>query len=109
MDFSRDILSLVCGAVKIKAYPHRTYWEDVGSLKDYYAANMALARGVSNHFTGAAFSIVTEVLTMVTLVTHGTLVYKECLGSSCCRSYVMQSYTLLTKTTTQPCAASKQQ
>jgi len=45
VDFSRDILSLVCGAVKIKAYPHRTYWEDVGSLKDYYAANMALARG----------------------------------------------------------------
>jgi ADP-glucose pyrophosphorylase len=49
VDFSRDVLSLVCGDVKIKAYPHKTYWEDVGSLKDYYKANMAMARGVSMH------------------------------------------------------------
>jgi glucose-1-phosphate adenylyltransferase len=43
IDFSRDILSLMHGELKITAYPHHGYWEDVGSLKDYYAANMALA------------------------------------------------------------------
>lgn len=45
VDFSRDVLSLACGDIKIKAYPHKSYWEDVGSLKDYYAANIALAKG----------------------------------------------------------------
>lgn len=35
------------GELKICAYPHHGYWEDVGSLKDYYAANMALAADVS--------------------------------------------------------------
>jgi ADP-glucose pyrophosphorylase len=47
VDFSRDILSLMHGELKICAYPHHGYWEDVGSLKDYYAANMALAADVS--------------------------------------------------------------
>eukprot|EP00775_Hariotina_reticulata_P001384 gene1384-1724_t len=31
------------GELKIVAYPFHGYWEDVGNLKDYYAANMALA------------------------------------------------------------------
>jgi ADP-glucose pyrophosphorylase len=48
VDFSRDILSLMHGELKICAYPHHGYWEDVGSLKDYYAANMALAADVSS-------------------------------------------------------------
>eukprot|EP00878_Enallax_costatus_P019691 GHUV01020781.1.p1 GENE.GHUV01020781.1~~GHUV01020781.1.p1 ORF type:complete len:431 (+),score=103.78 GHUV01020781.1:256-1548(+) len=43
VDFSRDILSFMHGELKMVAYPHHGYWEDVGSLKDYYAANMALA------------------------------------------------------------------
>lgn len=47
VDFSRDILSLMHGELKISAYPHHGYWEDVGSLKDYYAANMALATDTS--------------------------------------------------------------
>jgi hypothetical protein len=47
VDFSRDVLPYVCDQLRIKAYPHRTYWEDVGSLRDYYAANIALAKGVS--------------------------------------------------------------
>lgn len=55
LDFSRDILSLMHGELKICAYPHHGYWEDVGSLKDYYAANIALAKDVSRHFS---FSLV---------------------------------------------------
>jgi ADP-glucose pyrophosphorylase len=47
VDFSRDILSFMHGELKICAYPHHGYWEDVGSLKDYYAANMAMAADVS--------------------------------------------------------------
>lgn len=47
VDFSRDILALMHGELKIVAYPHHGYWEDVGSLKDYYAAQMALAADVS--------------------------------------------------------------
>jgi hypothetical protein len=49
VDFSRDILSLMQGELKIMAYPFHGYWEDVGSLKDYYAANMAMAADVSGH------------------------------------------------------------
>lgn len=47
VDFSRDILSLMHGELHIAAYPFHGYWEDVGSLKDYYAANMAMASDVS--------------------------------------------------------------
>lgn len=47
VDFSRDILSLMHGELHIAAYPFHGYWEDVGSLKDYYAANMAMAADVS--------------------------------------------------------------
>ncbi|WIA11251.1 hypothetical protein OEZ85_011378 [Tetradesmus obliquus] len=47
VDFSRDILALMHGQLKIVAYPHHGYWEDVGSLKDYYAAQMALAADTS--------------------------------------------------------------
>ncbi|KAF8057762.1 ADG2 [Scenedesmus sp. PABB004] len=46
-DFSRDILALMHGELSIVAYPFHGYWEDVGSLKDYYAANMALAADTS--------------------------------------------------------------
>jgi len=35
------------GELHIAAYPFHGYWEDVGSLKDYYAANMAMAADVS--------------------------------------------------------------
>lgn len=48
VDFSRDILSLMHGELHIAAYPFHGYWEDVGSLKDYYAANMAMAADVSS-------------------------------------------------------------
>lgn len=47
VDFSRDILSLMHGELHIAAYPFHGYWEDVGSLKDYYAANMAMAADTS--------------------------------------------------------------
>lgn len=46
-DFSRDILAVLAGSIKIAAYPHSGYWEDVGSLVAYYNANLALARSVS--------------------------------------------------------------
>lgn len=48
VDFSRDVLSLMRGELHIAAYPFHGYWEDVGSLKDYYAANMAMAADVSD-------------------------------------------------------------
>ncbi|KIY92782.1 glucose-1-phosphate adenylyltransferase [Monoraphidium neglectum] len=45
VDFSRDVLPAVIGERRIVAYPHTTYWEDVGNLKDYFQAHMALAKG----------------------------------------------------------------
>lgn len=47
VDFSRDILSLMHGELAIFAFPFHGYWEDVGSLRDYYAANMAMAADTS--------------------------------------------------------------
>jgi glucose-1-phosphate adenylyltransferase len=35
------------GELHIAAYPFHGYWEDVGSLKNYYAANMAMAADTS--------------------------------------------------------------
>lgn len=45
VDFSRDILPGIIGERRIVAYPHLTYWEDVGSLRNYYRAHMQLAKG----------------------------------------------------------------
>ncbi|KAI8474084.1 MAG: nucleotide-diphospho-sugar transferase [Monoraphidium minutum] len=45
VDFSRDILPAVVGERRIMAYPHTSYFEDVGSLRNYYRAHMSLARG----------------------------------------------------------------
>lgn len=52
-DFSRDILSFKSD-LKIVAYRHNKYWEDVGSLKDYYYANLALATDVSSESRGGS-------------------------------------------------------
>jgi len=47
VDFSRDILPAVIGERKIVAYQHTSFFEDLGSLKNYYSSHMALAKGVS--------------------------------------------------------------
>lgn len=44
LDFSREILPYVVNNLNIQAFPFTSYWEDVGTLKNYFNANLALAK-----------------------------------------------------------------
>ena len=61
-DFSRDILAVLAGSIKIAAYPFHDYFEDVGTLASYYAANLALARSVSVIFFMLLLSLFAALL-----------------------------------------------
>lgn len=52
-DFGRDMLTLMVGMARIKAFPHTSYWEDVGTLRSFYRANLELARDVRRRAGGA--------------------------------------------------------
>ncbi|GBF96687.1 glucose-1-phosphate adenylyltransferase [Raphidocelis subcapitata] len=85
VDFSRDILPAVVGQNSIIAYPHTTYWEDVGSLRAYYAAHMSLAQGTLKlRLFDKQFPIYTEPRTLPpTKMTDTTL--EDCLLGDGCR------------------------
>ncbi|KAI8475062.1 MAG: nucleotide-diphospho-sugar transferase [Monoraphidium minutum] len=85
VDFSRDILPAVVGERRIVAYPHTTYWEDVGCLKDYYRAHMELAKGTLKlQLFDKAHPIYTEARTLPpTKLTDSTL--EDCMLGDGCR------------------------
>lgn len=41
-DFGKDIIPAAVGTQKIYAYPFSGYWEDIGTIKAFYEANLAL-------------------------------------------------------------------
>jgi glucose-1-phosphate adenylyltransferase len=42
LDFGRDVLPVILGHTRVRAYPFEGYWADVGTLQAYWEANMAL-------------------------------------------------------------------
>ncbi|KAF6255738.1 nucleotide-diphospho-sugar transferase [Scenedesmus sp. NREL 46B-D3] len=84
VDFSRDILSLMHGELKICAYPHHGYWEDVGSLKDYYAANMAMAADTSRlHLFDRDAPLYSEARVLPPSKVFGASVADSLVGDAC--------------------------
>lgn len=44
VDFGRHVIPFVIGLVRVQAHVFRGYWEDVGTIRSYYEANLALCR-----------------------------------------------------------------
>ncbi len=42
MDFGRDILPGMIESEKVQAFPFRGYWRDIGTIRSFYEANLAL-------------------------------------------------------------------
>jgi len=42
MDFGKDILPRSIASNKVHVYPHSGYWEDIGTIKAFYDANLSL-------------------------------------------------------------------
>jgi glucose-1-phosphate adenylyltransferase len=42
MDFGKDILPGRIGSHKVQAFPFRGYWRDIGTIRSFYEANIAL-------------------------------------------------------------------
>ena len=42
MDFGKDILPGRIGSHKVQAFPFRGYWRDIGTIRSFYEANLAL-------------------------------------------------------------------
>jgi len=45
-DFGRHVIPSVIPLTRVQAFVHRGYWEDVGTIRSYYEANLALCREV---------------------------------------------------------------
>ncbi len=45
-DFGRHVIPKLVPEMRVQAYVYRGYWEDVGTIRSYYEANLALARPV---------------------------------------------------------------
>ena len=46
VDFGRHIIPKLVPEVRVHAYVYRGYWEDVGTIRSYYEANLALCQPV---------------------------------------------------------------
>jgi glucose-1-phosphate adenylyltransferase len=44
IDFGKDVIPRALHDMRVHAHPHRGYWEDVGTIRSYFDANLALAR-----------------------------------------------------------------
>ena len=44
IDFGKDVIPRALQEMRVHAHPHRGYWEDVGTIRSYFDANLALAR-----------------------------------------------------------------
>ena len=45
-DFGRHVIPKLVPEARVQAYVYRGYWEDVGTIRSYYEANLALSRPV---------------------------------------------------------------
>ncbi|MBD3268222.1 glucose-1-phosphate adenylyltransferase, partial [bacterium] len=60
-DFGKDILPPMLGAKKIQAHFFDGYWEDIGTIRAFYEANLALAEAVPKfNFYDERFMIFTR-------------------------------------------------
>ncbi len=46
VDFGRNVIPAVIPVARVQAFPFRGYWEDVGTIRSYYEANLALCQPV---------------------------------------------------------------
>jgi glucose-1-phosphate adenylyltransferase len=46
IDFGKDVIPRALGEMRVHAHPHRGYWEDVGTIKSYFDANLALTETI---------------------------------------------------------------
>ena len=45
-DFGKNVIPQVVPRLRVQAHVHRGYWEDVGTIRSYFAANLALCQPV---------------------------------------------------------------
>jgi glucose-1-phosphate adenylyltransferase len=45
-DFGKNVIPQAVPRLRVQAHVHRGYWEDVGTIRSYYAANLALCQPV---------------------------------------------------------------
>ncbi|MCS6990471.1 MAG: glucose-1-phosphate adenylyltransferase [Chitinophagales bacterium] len=41
-DFGKEIIPSSVGKLRMYSYPHKTYWTDIGNIRSFYEANLAL-------------------------------------------------------------------
>ena len=46
IDFGKDVIPRALQEMRVHAHPHRGYWEDVGTIKSYFDANLALTEAI---------------------------------------------------------------
>jgi glucose-1-phosphate adenylyltransferase len=46
IDFGKDVIPNALQQMRVHAHPHRGYWEDVGTIRAYFEANLALAETI---------------------------------------------------------------
>ncbi|HEY5906597.1 MAG TPA: glucose-1-phosphate adenylyltransferase [Vicinamibacteria bacterium] len=46
IDFGKDVIPRALQEMRVHAHPHKGYWEDVGTIRSYFDANLALTEAI---------------------------------------------------------------
>ena len=91
MDFGKHIIPDAIHHSRVQAYIYQGYWEDIGSIRSFFEANLALTkRNPSFSFFDAAAPIYTHMRFLPGSTVHGATVRQAIISDGCiiCDSHI---------------------
>ncbi len=84
VDFGRDVLPVVIGSLGVYSYPFEGYWEDIGTVRSYFDANLALTSpGSSFDFYAPKSPIYSNTLPLPTSIVIDSELSQVILAEGC--------------------------
>ena len=83
-DFGKDIIPSIIGTRNVQAYIHRGYWEDIGTIRSFFDANLNLCDPHPQYnFYAPGAPIYTQSRFLPASVVEGTIVNRAMISDGC--------------------------
>ena len=83
-DFGKDIIPSIIGSRKVQAFIHRGYWEDIGTIRSFFDANLNLCDPNPQYsFYASGAPIYTEPRFLPASVVEETVVNRAMISDGC--------------------------